>query len=67
MIGALLAVAIPKLAFLSAGVDVAMAMGLYAQATGTPISWSAYFLHNFPPSLLYAALSIYTLLFIMRP
>ena len=67
VIGALLAVAIPKLAFLSAGVDVAMAMGLYAQATGTPISWSAYFLHNFPPSLLYAALSIYTLLFIMRP
>lgn len=67
LIGALLAVAVPKLAFLSAGVDVAVAMGLYAQATGEPVAWSTYFIHNFPPTLLYAALSIYTLLFLMKP
>lgn len=67
VIGALLAVAVPKLAFLSAGVDVAMAMGIFAQATGEPVAWSTYFIQNFPPSLLYAALSIYTLLFLMKP
>lgn len=67
LIGALLAVAVPKLAFLSAGVDVAMAMGIFAQATGEPVAWSTYFLQNFPPTLLYAALSIYTLLFLMKP
>lgn len=67
ILGALLAVAVPKLAFMSAGVDVAVAMGLYAQATGTPVAWSSYFIDNFPPSLLYAALSIYTVLFVMKP
>lgn len=67
LVGALLAVAVPKMAYLSAGVDIALAMGLYAQSTGTPVSWTSYFIHNFPPALLYAALSIYTLLFLMRP
>ena len=67
VIGALLAVAIPKMAFLSAGVDVAMAMGLFAQNTGQTVSWSSYFIHNFPPSLIYAVISIYTLLFLMKP
>lgn len=67
LIGALLAVAVPKMAFLSAGVDIALAMGLYAQSTGTPVSWTSYFIHNFPPAILYGAMSIYTLLFLMRP
>lgn len=67
LLGAMLAVAVPKLAYLSAGVDVALAMGLYAQATGTPVAWSAYFLHNFLPTIPYAAMSIYTVLLLLRP
>lgn len=67
VVGALLAVAVPKMAYLSAGVDIALAMGLYAQSTGTPVSWTSYFIHNFPPAILYGAMSIYTVLFLMRP
>ncbi len=66
MVG-LLAVAVPKLAYLTGGGDVVMALNIVAKNTGVHVGWSDYFIHNFPLNVLYAAVSLVVVLLIMRP
>ncbi|MEG2171891.1 MAG: SLC13 family permease [Desulfovibrionaceae bacterium] len=61
------AVAAPKLAFLTGGADIAMAMNLGAQVTGVQVTWLQYSLHNFLPALLYGILSMLCIIVMLRP
>ena len=62
-----LAVACPKLAYQTGGGDVVMALNIASKSTGVMVGWSEYFIHNFPLIVLYSALSLATILLIMRP
>ncbi|WP_291329499.1 SLC13 family permease [Desulfovibrio sp. UCD-KL4C] len=62
-----IAVACSKLAYLTGGGDVIMAASIAGQSMAVPITWSNYFLHNFPLAVLYAAISLITILLVMRP
>lgn len=62
-----IAVAAPKMAFLTGGADIPLFTGLIATKTGHTISWVEYFLHNGPLTVLYAILSMLTLLLLLRP
>lgn len=62
-----IAVACPKLAYLTGGGDVVMAMNIASKTAGVTVSWSDYFLHNFPLIVIYSAMSLVITLFVMRP
>lgn len=61
------AVAAPKLAFLTGGADIAMAMNLSAQVSGIHISWLQYTLHNFVPAVLYGIMTMLCVICVLRP
>ena len=52
-----LSVACPKLAYLTGGGDIVIAMKFAGDAAGAPISWGEYFVQNFPLAMVYAAIS----------
>lgn len=60
-------IATSKVGFLTGAADITMYMGLVGQVLGKQISWGEYFLHNFPLSVIYAILSMITLLLVLRP
>ena len=62
-----LAVACPKLAYLTGGGDIVIAMKFAGDVAGAPISWGEYFVQSFPLALLYAALSFAVVMLVMRP
>jgi anion transporter len=62
-----LSVACPKLAYLTGGGDIVIAMKLAGEVAGTPISWMEYFIHNFPLAILYAVMSFVLVILILRP
>ena len=62
-----LSVACPKLAYLTGGGDIVIAMKFAGDAAGAPISWGEYFVQNFPLALLYASLSFVLVMLVMRP
>lgn len=62
-----LSVACPKLAYLTGGGDIVIAMRLAGEVAGTPISWMEYFIHNFPLAILYAIMSFTLVLVLLRP
>lgn len=67
MLAGFVAVAGPKLAYLTGGGDLVMGMKLAGQAMGYNVSWMQYALHNFLPATLYSGLSILCIIFVMRP
>lgn len=62
-----IAVACPKLAYLTGGGDVVMAMNIASNTTGISISWIDYFVHNFPLAVIYSFGSMALVLLLMRP
>lgn len=62
-----IAVACPKLAYLTGGGDVVMALNIASKTMGYSVSWSDYFIHNFPLIAVYSVLSLGVVLFVMRP
>ena len=62
-----LSVACPKLAYLTGGGDIVIAMKIAGDVAGAPISWSEYFVQCFPLALLYAVLSFFVVMLVMRP
>ncbi len=62
-----LSVACPKLAYLTGGGDIVIAMKLAGEVAGQPISWMEYFIHNFPLAIIYAILSFGIVILILRP
>ncbi len=61
------AVAGPKLAFLTGGADLAMGMKLASQAMKQQVVWIQYAIHNFLPAVLYSAMSILCITLVLRP
>lgn len=61
------AVAGPKLAFLTGGADLAMGMKLAAQAMKFQVSWMQYAIHNFIPAVIYSGMSIICIILVLRP
>ncbi len=56
-----------KMAYLTGGVDQIMGVRLMSEAAKINISWIEYALHNFIPAVIYTALSLLIVLFILRP
>ena len=67
LLAGFVAVAGPKLAFLTGGADLAMAMKLASRAMNQPVPWIEYAMHNFVPAVLYSAMSILCVIVILRP
>lgn len=62
-----IAVGAPKLAFITGGADLSMAMNLTASVTGEHVSWMEYFYHNGVPAFFYSLMSLACLLLVLRP
>ena len=60
-------IATSKLGILTGAADITMYIGQMSHVMGKPVSWGAYFLHNFPLSCLYGALSLLTLILVLKP
>ncbi len=56
-----------RFTFLSAGSDNMLFVGLIKEASDIEISWMAFFKHNFVPSVIYCALSLATMIAVLRP
>ena len=67
LLAGFVAVAGPKLAFLTGGADLAMGMKLASQAMGQPMTWLEYSMHNFVPAVLYSAMSLLCIILVLRP
>ncbi len=67
MMGAFLAVAGPKLSYLTGAADNPLAMGLVAKVTGTMITWGEYALHNAFIGIIYSAMSLGILIVMLKP
>lgn len=62
-----LSVACPKLAYLTGGGDVVIAMRIAGEVSGNPISWGEYFIHNFPLAIIYGMISFALVMIVLRP
>lgn len=60
-------IATSKVGLLTGAADITMYVGQMAHVMGKPVSWGAYFLHNFPISCIYGVLSLLTLILVLRP
>ncbi|MFW5489735.1 MAG: SLC13 family permease [Desulfovibrio sp.] len=60
-------VACAKLAYLTGGGDIVMAMNIAGKGAGSIVTWSEYFVHNFPIAVVYGIISLACILLIMRP
>lgn len=67
LLAGFLAIGTSKMGFLTGGADIVLYMGQMARKMGVQVSWGDYFLHNFPLSVIYAALSMLVLLIMLRP
>lgn len=67
MMGAFLAVAGPKLSYLTGAADNPLAMGLVAKVSGTMITWGEYALHNAVIGVLYSMMSMGILFLMLKP
>ena len=67
MMTAFLAVAGPKLSYLTAAGDNPLAMGLVAKVTGTMITWGEFALHNAVIGILYSFLGLAIVFFTIKP
>ncbi len=67
MMGAFLAVAGPKLSYLTGSGDTPLAMGLVAKVTGTMISWGEFALHNAVIGVIYSILALLVLYVTLKP
>jgi di/tricarboxylate transporter len=61
-----LAVGSTKLAYLTGAADLVMGMGLADKVMGTRTSWMEYAWYNFPPAMLYTAMSLGLVLLLLR-
>lgn len=61
------AVAAPKLAYLTGGGDLVLGMKIAGQTMGYSVPWMQYAIHNFIPAMLYSGLSIFCIILVMRP
>lgn len=61
-----MAVASTKLAYLTGAGDLVMGMGLADKVMGTNTSWMEYAKYNFPPAMLYTAMSLGIVLVMLR-
>lgn len=67
MLGAFLAVAGPKLSYLTGSGDTPLAMGLVAKVTGTMITWGEFALHNAIIGVIYSLLALLILYATIKP
>ena len=67
MLTAFLAVAGPKLSYLTAAGDNPLAMGLVAKVTGTMITWGEFALHNAVIGILYSFLGLGLVFLTIKP
>ena len=67
MLTAFLAVASPKLSYLTGAADNPMAMGLVAKVTCTMITWGEFALHNAILGIIYSAISLAIVLIMIKP
>lgn len=67
MMGAFLAVAGPKLSWLTGSGDTPLAMGLVAKVTGTMITWGEFALHNAVIGVLYSLTALLILYVMIKP
>jgi anion transporter len=67
MITAFLAIASPRLGFLTGDGGIPMMMGIVTNITQVPISWSEYAIHNLPFSLLFSFASLVIVLIVLKP
>lgn len=67
MLGAFLAVAGPKLSWLTGSGDTPLAMGLVAKVTGTMITWGEFALHNALIGVIYSILALLILYVTIKP
>ncbi|MBP2640995.1 MAG: sodium:sulfate symporter [Firmicutes bacterium] len=67
MLGAFLAVAGPKLSYLTGAGDGPLAMGLVAKVTGTMITWGEFALHNAIIGVIYSFLALFVLFLTIKP
>lgn len=67
MMGAFLAVAGPKLSYLTGAGDGPLAMGLVAKVTGTMITWGEFALHNAVIGIIYSFLALLVLFVTIKP
>lgn len=67
MLTAFLAVAGPKLSYLTAAGDNPLAMGLVAKVTGTMITWGEFALHNAVIGILYSFLGLLIVFLTIKP
>lgn len=67
MLGAFLAVAGPKLSYLTGSGDTPLAMGLVAKVTGTMITWGEFALHNAIIGVVYSILALLILYATIKP
>ncbi len=66
VLGTCLAVGSTKLAYLTGAGDLVMGMGLADKVMGTHTSWMEYAKFNFPPAMLYTAMSLGIVLLVLR-
>ena len=67
MMAAFMAVAGPKLSYLTSGADNPLAMGLVAKVTGSMISWAEYALHNAVIGILYTFMGLFIVYAVIKP
>jgi di/tricarboxylate transporter len=66
LLASCLAVGSTKLAFLTGAGDLVMGMGLVDKIVGRSTTWMEYALLNFPPAMLYTAMSLGIVLLVLR-
>lgn len=63
-----IAVAAPKMAYITGGGDILLSMTQVSTAMQIPpYTWMGYFIHNFVPAMLYSVVSLVTLIAVLRP
>ncbi len=66
VLGTCIAVGSTKLAYLTGAGDLVMGMALVDKVIGTHTSWFEYAKYNFPPAMIYTALSLLLVLVVLR-
>lgn len=66
VLGTCIAVGSTKMAYLTGAGDLVMGMGLVDKAIGAHTTWLEYAKYNFPPAMLYTAMSLGIVLLVLR-
>jgi len=67
MMAAFLAIATPRLGYLTGDGGIPMMMNIVTKITGAPVSWSQYTYHNLLLSLIFSAISIAIVIIALKP